>query len=63
MAHEKTWECEIDGARWHQRTFPYQAKGLQGTRDQYGLLSSADRARVDTLMAGTGVEPMLEQGK
>ena len=63
MAHEKTWECEIDGARWHQRTFPYQAKCLQWTRDQYGLLSSADRARVDTLMAGTGVEPMLERGK
>jgi glutathione S-transferase len=60
MAQEKTWECDIDGARWHQRTFPYQAKCLQWTRDQYGQLSPADQARVDTLIAGTGIEPMLE---
>ena len=60
MAQEKTWECEIDGARWHQRTFPYQAKCLQWTRDQYGGLSAADQARVDALIAGTGIEPMLE---
>ena len=60
MAQEKTWECEIDGARWHQRTFPYQAKCLQWTRDQYGGLSEADQARVDVLIAGTGIEPMLE---
>ena len=60
MAQEKTWECEIDGARWHQRTFPYQAKCLQWTRDQYGGLSAADQARVNALIAGTGIEPMLE---
>ena len=60
MAQEKTWECEIDGARWHQRTFPYQAKCLQWTRDQYGKLSAPDRARVDALIAGTGIEDMLE---
>ena len=60
MAQEKTWECEIDGARWHQRTFPYQAKCLQWTRDQYGGLSAADQARVDALIAGTGIEPLLE---
>ena len=60
MAKEKTSECEIDGARWHQRTFPYQAKCLQWTCDQYGGLSAADQARVDALIAGTGLEPMLE---
>jgi hypothetical protein len=60
MAQEKTWECEIDGARWHQRTFPYQAKCLQWTRGQYGQLSAADQARVDAVIAGTGIEPMLE---
>ena len=60
MAQEKTWECEIDGARWHQRTFPYQAKCLHWTREQYGQLSAADQARVDALIAGTGIEPMLE---
>ena len=60
MAQEKTWECEIDGATWHQRTFPYQAKCLQWTRDQYGQLSATDQARVNTLIADTGIELMLE---
>ena len=60
MAQNKTWECEIDGARWHQRTFPYQAKCLQWTRDQYRQLSPADQARVDAVIAGTGIELMLE---
>ena len=60
MAQDKTWETEIDGAAWHQRTFPYQAKCLQWTRDHYGQLSATDRARVDALIAGSGIEPMLE---
>ncbi len=58
-AGEKTWECEIDGAPWTQQTFPYQAKCLQWTNDLYRALSAGDRARVDTLLAGTGVEAML----
>ena len=60
MTQEKTWQCEIDGAAWRQRTFPYQAKCLQWTRDHYGQLSTTDRGRVDALIAGTGIEPMLE---
>jgi len=62
LAGEKTWECEIDGARWHQRTFPYQAKCLQWTRDHYTQLSPTDRARVDGLIAGTGIDAMLVAG-
>ncbi|MDG2136024.1 MAG: glutathione S-transferase family protein [Luminiphilus sp.] len=60
MAQEKTWQCEIDGAPWRQRTFPYQAKCLQWTRDHYEQLSITDRGRVDALIAGTGIKPMLE---
>jgi hypothetical protein len=56
---EKTWECEIDGARWTQQTFPYQAKCLQWTNERYRALDDADRARVDALLQGTGVEAML----
>lgn len=56
---DKTWECEIDGALWTQQTFPYQAKCLHWTRERYQALSAGDRARVDTLLAGTGVEAML----
>jgi glutathione S-transferase len=59
QAGEKNWECEIDGAPWTQRTFPYQAKCLQWTNEHYRALGDADRARVDALLEGTGVEAML----
>ncbi len=58
-AGEETWASEIDGSSWTQRTFPYQAKCLQWTRECYQALGDADRARVDTLLEGTGVEAML----
>lgn len=59
-AGDKTWECEIDGASWHQRSFPYQAKCLAWTREEYQRLSATDRARVDALIENTGIERMLE---
>lgn len=58
---EKHWACEIDGAQWSQQTFPYQAKCLNWTLEHYRALGDADRARVDTLLKGTGVETMLTQ--
>ena len=58
-AGEKTWESEIDGADWTQQTFPYQAKCLRWTNEHYQALDAQDRARVDTLLAGTGVDAML----
>jgi glutathione S-transferase len=63
QAGEKDWECEIDGATWTQRTFPYQAKCLMWTNERYQALSEADRARVDALLDGTGVETMLSTGQ
>lgn len=59
QAGEKTWVCEIDGVQWTQQTFPYQAKCLNWTNERYRGLSEADRARVDALLLGTGVETML----
>ena len=58
-AGEKTWEGEIDGARWTQQTFPYQAKCLKWTNERYQALSVEDRNKVDVLLADTGVEAML----
>ncbi len=56
---DKSWDAEIDGALWTQQTFPYQAKCLRWTNELYRALSDADRASVDTLLEGTGVEAML----
>ena len=58
-AGEKTWDAEIDGAPWTQQTFPYQAKCLRWTNEGYRALSSANRASVDALIEGTGIETML----
>jgi glutathione S-transferase len=59
QAGEKTWETEIDGATWYQQTFHYQAKCLSWTNERYRALTEADRASVDALLEGTGVETML----
>jgi glutathione S-transferase len=58
-AGEKTWEAEIDGALWTQQTFPYQAKCLRWIREEYAALSDANKARVNNLISGTGVEAAL----
>ena len=49
----------IDGAPWTQQTFPYQAKCLRWTNERYRALGEADRASVNALLEGTGVETML----
>jgi glutathione S-transferase len=58
-AGEKSWETQIDGARWTQQTFPYQAKCLRWIREHYQALTAGDRARVDTVLAGSGCEALL----
>ena len=63
MLGEETWQCEIDGSMWRQRAFPYQAKCLKWTRDQYSQLSDRDRDRIDSLLLGTGIENMLVDSK
>jgi hypothetical protein len=59
QAGEKSWESQIDGVPWTQQTFPYQAKCLRWTNEHYRALSEANRASVDALLKGTGVETML----
>jgi glutathione S-transferase len=58
-AGQKSWEVEIDGRNWSQRTFPYQGKCLQWINEQYQALSTQDQSRVDNLLAGTGCEAIL----
>ena len=58
-AGEKNWEAEIDGARWTQQTFAYQAKCLKWINEQYRALGDDDRARVGALLDGTGCEAVI----
>jgi glutathione S-transferase len=51
--------CTIDGARWEQKPFPYQAKCLRWLRESHAKLATADRAWVDGVLAGTGCEALF----
>jgi glutathione S-transferase len=52
-------ECTIDGRRWEQRPFPYQAKCLRWLREGHATLAPPDRAAVDALLRGTGCEKVF----
>jgi len=54
--------CTIDGARWEQKPFPYQAKCLRWLRESRAALSAGDRAWVDGVLAGTGCEALFADG-
>jgi len=56
---EKSWEAEIDGLRWTQPTFPYQAKCLKWINEEYQALDTEDRIRVDRILAGTGCQDLF----
>ena len=52
-------ECEIDGAPWVQKPFPYQGKCLGWLREAHAALAPGDRAAVDQLLDGTGCEVLF----
>ncbi|MCY4096146.1 MAG: glutathione S-transferase N-terminal domain-containing protein [Gammaproteobacteria bacterium] len=56
---KSTFEAEVDGERWAQPTFPYQAKCLQWVREAYFALESDDRNVVMAYFDGTGCENLI----
>lgn len=54
-----TVETTVDGQRWQQQPFPYQAKCVRWLRDAYAALDDTARASVDRALAGTGCEILL----
>jgi glutathione S-transferase len=56
---EKQVECQIDGNRWVQRSFPYQVKCLGWLREGRTALSPEDRAAADRMLEGTGCEALF----
>ena len=55
----KTWQTEIDGAEWSQRTFPYQAKCLRWIREEYQKLDPSDAQRVRDILIDTDCGRLL----
>jgi len=58
-AGEEQMETTIDGCRWVQPVFPYQAKCLQWINAAYRQLPDQARERVDAILAGTGCDGLL----
>ena len=54
-----TVETEVDGARWVQEPFPYQARCVQWVREAYAALDAGARATVDCVLRGTGCEALV----
>ncbi|MBW2291250.1 MAG: glutathione S-transferase [Deltaproteobacteria bacterium] len=52
-------ECVVDGEKWVQPPFPYQAKCLRWIREERDALSAADRKDLDQLLDGTGCEALF----
>ena len=52
-------QTSIDGQPWVQQAFAYQGKCLAWLRRDHALLSSADRARADAALAGSGNEALF----
>lgn len=53
-------EASVDGQRWQQQPFPYQAKCVQWLRESYRALPAGDAALVRDLLAKTGCLPLVE---
>ena len=45
-AKKKTWTAQIDGAKWEQSSFPYQAKCLQWINDKFDALNKDDQNHI-----------------
>ena len=60
---EETWQTEIDGSTWTQKTFNYQGKCLQWINQEFYGLADHDQKRVLDIFEGTGCEKLLMKEK
>ncbi|MEM7365769.1 MAG: glutathione S-transferase, partial [Pseudomonadota bacterium] len=52
---------EVEGARWIQQPFPYQARCLSWLRASYVSLDDEDRTMVDDILAPSGCGQLFEK--
>ena len=56
---DKTWTAEIDGAKWEQRSFPYQAKCLKWINHEFQKLNESDQKQIKEFLIKTGCREMI----
>ena len=61
-AHEAQVTAVVDGERWVQPVFPYQAKCLHTLRAAHAGLNGAARAVIDAVLAPAGLSPLFVGG-
>jgi glutathione S-transferase len=59
MTKAERVEASVDGQRWTQAPFAYQAKTLSWLRTSYEGLPADGRRTVDAVLADTGCEPLF----
>jgi hypothetical protein len=59
MTKAERVEASVDGQRWTQAPFPYQAKTLGWLRSSYEALPASAKRTVDAVLADTGCEPLF----
>jgi hypothetical protein len=52
---------EVEGQRWVQQPFPYQAKCVRWLRESWQKLSSADQGALRGVLADTGCLRLFER--
>jgi glutathione S-transferase len=60
-AKEKTWTAQIDGAKWEQSSFPYQAKCLQWINDEFNALNENDQNQIMAFLKKTDCEDLISK--
>lgn len=62
VVHKQSeFETFIDGQRWSQPVFPYQAKCLEVLRQERSMLPKEVQLSLDELLKGTGCEKLFER--
>ena len=56
---KESWEAEVDGSVWKQKSFPYQTKCLIWIKDEFNSLNDADKKRVLDFLDGTDCEKLF----
>ena len=58
---EDSFETEIDGRPWSQKSFKYQAKCLHWLQTDYAALSAPVREQIQALLSGAGCEDLFRE--
>ena len=59
---EQTWTTQIDGAKWEQRSFPYQAKCLNWINEEFHNLNKNAQQQIMNFFNKTGCEGLIIKG-